>query len=123
MVAAATYIFELTQSQGYSLEYARTAAVNIFVFIELFYLFNCKDLEKSVFKTDILNNKRLLIGVFLMGLAQILFTHTEPMNRAFKSQGLDLSTWLLILLISFGVIFIIELKLLVTNRIFNRRSS
>ena len=110
MLIVSYTMFNYALSSGYSIEYARTIAVNIFVFIELFYLFSCKELQKSIFKTNIINNKFLLLGVGLMSLAQIIFTHTNFMNMMFKSQSLDFQTWIQIIVISFGVIFVIEIK-------------
>ncbi|MDD2448988.1 MAG: cation-transporting P-type ATPase [Sulfurimonas sp.] len=110
MLAASYAMFNYALSSGYSEEYARTVAVNIFVFIELFYLFNCKELQRSVFKTNIFNNSYLLIGVTLMALIQISFTHLEFMNTIFKSQPLDISTWLQIIVIAIGVMFVVEIK-------------
>ena len=81
MLLASYFVFNHALSQGYTTEYAQTAAVNIFVFIELFYLFSCKELEKSVFKTNIFNNSYLLIGVAVMVLVQITFTPCKFYER------------------------------------------
>lgn len=121
MLLASYMMFEYSIYLGHSIEYARTVAVNIFVFIELFYLFNCKELEKSVFKTNIFNNKLLLLGVALMGLSQIAYTHTEFMNAIFKSYSIDVSTWVEILIVSAGVMFVVELKRTVEKRFFSKR--
>lgn len=110
LLAASYGMFNYAIASGYSHEYARTVAVNLFVFIELFYLFNCKELERSVFKTNIFNNPFLLIGVSLMALMQLSFTNLEFMNTTFKSEPLDLITWVEILFISFGVLFVVEIK-------------
>ena len=110
MLVTSYTMFHFALTSGHSIEYARTVAVNIFVFVELFYLFNCKDLRKSIFRTNIFNNRFLLMGVILMAFIQVLFTHTNIMNTMFKSQALDIGMWINILLVSFGVIFIVELK-------------
>ncbi|MBA3026869.1 MAG: cation-transporting P-type ATPase [Sulfurimonas sp.] len=110
MLIASYLMFNYAIASGHSIEYARTVAVNLFVFIELFYLFNCKELHKSVFKTNIFNNKLLLLGVSLMAFAQVTFTHAGFMNTMFKSEGLDLSSWLQVIAISFGVLFVVETK-------------
>ena len=110
MLIASYLMFNYALEQGYSEEYARTIAVNIFVFTELFYLFSCKELNISVFKTNIFNNKFLLLGVGLMALSQIAYTHVGFMQSMFKSEALELQTWMQLLLISVGVLFIVELK-------------
>ena len=110
MLIASYTMFNYAIQNGYSVEYARTIAVNIFVFVELFYLFSCKELNNSVFKTNILNNTYLLIGVGLMTFVQVLFTHVGFMNMLFKSEALEIQTWAQILAISFGVLFVVEIK-------------
>lgn len=96
-------MFNYALSSGYNEEYVRTVAVNIFVFIELFYLFNCKELQRSVFKTNIFHNLYLLIRVSLMAIVQFSFTHLEFMNTIFKSEPLDFS-------ISSSALFVVEIK-------------
>ncbi|MCF6310405.1 MAG: cation-transporting P-type ATPase [Sulfurimonas sp.] len=117
MLIASYAMFNYAISNGHSVEYARTIAVNIFVFVELFYLFSCKELQKSVFKTNIMNNKFLLLGVVLMSFAQITFTHAGFMHTMFKTEALDAQTWLQILLISFGILFVVEIKRFIDSKL------
>lgn len=114
MLLASYFMFEYVLSIGHSLEYARTVAVNVFVFIETFYLLSCKELNASIFKINLFNNRSLLFGIVLMSLSQLLYTHSSFMNAVFESQSIDLSTWAQILVVSSGVIFIVEMK-----RVFN----
>jgi len=116
MLVASYSMFNIALENGHSIEYARTVAVNIFVFVELFYLFSCKELQKSIFKTNIFNNKLLLLGVALMSFVQITFTHASFMNIMFKSEGLNLATWAEILVIGIGVIFVVEIKRYIENK-------
>ncbi|QOY52915.1 cation-transporting P-type ATPase [Candidatus Sulfurimonas baltica] len=120
MLVTAYGMFNYAIANGHSVEYARTVAVNIFVFVELFYLFNCKELENSVFKTDILNNKLLLLGVGLMIFAQLIFTHVSFMNIMFKSEALDIQTWIGIFVIASGVLFVVEFKRFIESIIVNK---
>jgi Ca2+-transporting ATPase len=117
MLITSYMMFSYMLTLGHSIEYARTVAVNIFVFIEIFYLFSCKQLELSVFKTNIFDNKFLLLGVGLMVILQLLFTQSRFMNDIFKSEPLDLKTWLSIVVISFGVLFVVEIKKTIESKI------
>ncbi len=117
MLIAAYIMFNHVISSGESVEYARTVSVNIFVFVELVYLFLCKDLQKSLFKTNILNNKFLLLGVLLMSIVQITFTHADFMNIIFKSEALDIQTWMKIIAISLGVIVVVEMKMFIGSKL------
>lgn len=117
MLIASYYMFNYVIESGHSIEYARTVAVNIFVFTELFYLFSCKELNTSIFKTDIFNNRFLLLGAAMMALFQVAFTNVEFMQMMFKSETLEIQTWIQILVISFSVLFLVELKrVFVKNR-------
>ncbi|MEA1891840.1 MAG: cation-transporting P-type ATPase [Campylobacterota bacterium] len=116
MLVASYTMFNQAIAQGHNVEYARTIAVNIFVFVELFYLFSCKELQTSIFKTNIFNNKLLLLGVALMVFVQITFTHADFMHTMFQSESLDMKTWGDILLISFGVVFVVEIKRFIEKR-------
>jgi len=110
MLIVTYFLFNYLLSFGHSVEYARTAIVNIFVFIELFYLFSCKELERSIFKINLMNNKLIFLGVFLTVLLQILFTHTAFMHHLFKSEGLDMLTWVQVIVISAGVMVVVEVQ-------------
>ena len=118
MLVTSYSMFNIALANGHSVEYARTVAVNIFVFVELFYLFSCKELQKSIFKINILNNKFLLLGVGLMILVQITFTHAHFMQVMFQSEGLDMQTWSEILVTAFGVIFVVEIKRYLESKFF-----
>jgi Ca2+-transporting ATPase len=109
MLIASTIVFEYYISIGMSEEYARTVAVNIFVFIEIFYLFTCKNLNKSTFKINPFDNTYLLYGVGMMFILQIIFTNNFFMNSAFSTTSISLNSWVLIIFISSIIIFIVEI--------------
>ncbi len=89
---------------------ARTIAVNVFVFGELFYLFNCRSLKQSAFKDKFLENKFIIIGVSLMIFLQILFTYLPLMNMAFHSAPILLLDWVAIITSGFIIFIIIEIE-------------
>ncbi len=118
MLIASTIVFEYYIWVGMSEEYARTVAVNIFVFIEIFYLFTCKNLHKSTFKINFFDNSYLLYGVCIMFILQLIFTNSSFMNSAFSTTSISLNSWVLIIFISFFIIFIVEvLKYLLFYRV------
>jgi cation-transporting P-type ATPase F len=90
-------LFEWELAQGKSEAAARTSAVNVFVFGELFYLFNCRSLEHSMFRLGVFSNRWLLVGVLLMILLQIGFTYLPFMHAAFASAPIGVTEWLWIL--------------------------
>jgi Ca2+-transporting ATPase len=110
-------IFEWELQQGSSMAAARTCAVNVFVFGEMFYLFNCRSLRHSPFKLGLFSNRWLLAGVSLMILLQLLFTYLPAMNTAFGSEPISLQEWGMIISASFIVYIVIEFEKWIRRRI------
>lgn len=97
LVAGAFGLFEWVLSQGQSLEIARTVAMNMFVFGELFYLFNCRSLRYSMFQLGVFSNRWLILGVTVMTGLQLLITYAPFMNLLFGTAPIGLVEWGLIL--------------------------
>ena len=90
-------LFEWELLHGESLIAARTSAVNVFVFGELFYLFNCRSLQYSMLHVGIFSNLWVIFGACSMILLQLLFTYWPPMQRLFGSAAIGYNEWLLII--------------------------
>ena len=73
LVFGAFAVYELTIIDGNSIEEARTAAVNLIVFGELFYLLSCRSLKHSMFKVGVFSNIWLIIGVTAMVFFAVIF--------------------------------------------------
>ncbi len=108
LLAGSFGLFEWQLQHGSSLEAARTGAVNIFVFGEIFYLFNCRSLRYSMFRIGLFTNRWVLGGVSIMVLMQLLFTYLPVMNRAFGSSPIALREWGIIIAASTVVYCVIE---------------
>ncbi len=78
--------------------HARTVVVNVFVMVELFYLFNCRSLTKSMFQLGVFSNLWIWVGVGSMVALQLLFTYAPFMNRFFHSAPIGWDAWWRILL-------------------------
>jgi magnesium-transporting ATPase (P-type) len=101
-------LFEWALSQGLSEDAARTIAVNVFVFGELFYLFNCRSLTRSMFAVGLFSNRWLLAGVAIMIVLQLAFTYVPLMNTIFHSAPIDPVWWLPILAVGLAIHLIVE---------------
>jgi len=93
LLVAAYGLFEWAGQRGLSDDVARTIAVNVFVFVELMYLFNCRSLTKSIFRVHPFSNRWVLGGVALMIALQMLYTYAPFMNTAFSSASLEAWMW------------------------------
>ncbi len=103
-------LFEWTLSHGASEAAARTAAANVFVFGELFYLFNCRSLTHSMFSVGVFSNRWLFVGVIIMVVLQLLFTYLPAMQRVFGTASLGVGEWLLIMAVSITIYSVVGVE-------------
>lgn len=87
---------------------ARTVAVNVVVFTEMFYLFNCRSLTRSPWAIGFLSNRWVIVGSLGMAACQMLITYVPAMNRWFDTAPITGSEWLKVLGVSFVAYVLIE---------------
>jgi len=97
LLTGAFGLFKWNLLQGHSLETARTVAVNMFVFGELFYLFNCRSLRYHMFRLGVFSNPWLIIGALTMTVLQLFLTYSPTMNLLFGTTPIGPAEWVLIL--------------------------
>jgi len=97
MLAGAYGVFLWERQRADSIEAAHTAAVNVFVMVELFYLFNCRSLHHTMFHIGVFSNSWIWRGVSAMVGLQLLLTYAPTMNRLFHTGPSDGAAWMLIL--------------------------
>ena len=94
LLAGSFGLFLLQLEQGHTLAEARTVAVNVFVVVEAFYLFQCRSLERSALSIGFFSNPAIWVGVATMAALQLLLTYTPLMNRLFATAPIGLQAWL-----------------------------
>ena len=110
LLAGAFGLFLWVQSTGGTLEEARTVAVNVFVMVELFYLFNCRSLRRSMFQLGLFSNPWVTWGVITTMALQLLFTYASPMNFLFHTAPISLETWIPIVGVGVASYVIVEVE-------------
>lgn len=100
LVAGAWWLFEWELANGATLPEARTAALNLFVTVEAFYLFSCRSLTQSAWRIGIFTNRWLMMGVAAQTVAQLSITYLPAMNTVFQTAPLDVGVWLRIFAIA-----------------------
>jgi len=96
LLAGSFGLFEWALLSGASENEARTVAVNVFVIGEIFYLFNCRSLTRSMFSLGVFSNPWLVLGVAVMVLLQLGLTYLPAMNAVFHTAPIGLDAWGLI---------------------------
>lgn len=100
LVAGSWWLFEWELANGASLAEARTAALNVFVVVETFYLFSCRSLTRSAWRIGLFSNRWLLVGVTVQAIGQLAITYLPAMNTIFGTAPIDGGVWLRILAIA-----------------------
>ncbi len=98
LIIAAYSVFEFKKSLGVETTAARTAAVNVIVFGELFYLFACRSLTLSMFHVGLLTNRWLWGGVLITTILQLSLTYVPLLNSAFETAPMSWRAWGLVLI-------------------------
>lgn len=110
LLAGAFSLFIYEKQLGATIEEARTVAVNVFVMAELFYLFNCRSLTKSLIGMGPFTNPYVIAGSLGMIVLQLLYTYTPTMNLLFHSAPIGPDSWIRILAVGVTVLIIVELE-------------
>lgn len=114
--------FEWALKQGFSDAAARTVAVNVFVIVELFYLFNCRSLTKSMFALGLFTNRWIVVGVTTMIALQLAFTYVPLMNHLFHTAPIGWDAWWRILLTGVVAYVIVGIEKWLRRQWVQRRS-
>jgi magnesium-transporting ATPase (P-type) len=93
LLAGSFGLFLLELKQGHSLPEARTVAVNVFVMVEMFYLFNCRSLSRSFWSLGIFSNLWVWGGIASMLALQLLLTYWPLLNAVFQTAPIGWQEW------------------------------
>ena len=100
LVAGSWWMFQWELTQSASLAEARTAALNLFVVVEAFYLFSCRSLTRSAWRIGLFSNRWIILGVTVQALGQLAITYLPAMNTIFHTAPIGADVWLRILAIA-----------------------
>jgi len=83
---------------------ARTMAMTQMVVFQFFHLFNCRALDRSIFRIPLFSNPFLFLSLMAALLAQLAVLYWTPLQTVFRTVPLDLSDWFLIVAVGSTVI-------------------
>ena len=99
---------------------ARTAAFTVLVLAQLFNCFNSRSDRVSAFR-GLFTNRWLWAAIALSLALQVLVVHVPILNRAFGTTPLSAADWALCAALASSVLWLDELKKLLTRRVSPRR--
>ncbi|HDR16798.1 MAG TPA: HAD family hydrolase [Desulfobacteraceae bacterium] len=109
MSAGVVINFSSALDDGYSLERARTVAVTTMVLFQFFQAWNSRSEIQSVFRMNPLSNPLLFYGTVAAFLAQIAVIYHPAFQWIFRTESLDASDWIRVILVSLVVVLAVEI--------------
>ncbi|MBS1143821.1 MAG: ATPase, type [Proteobacteria bacterium] len=110
LLAGAFGLFLVELAQEHSLAEARTVAVNVFVMVEIAYLFNCRSLTGGFWQQGLFSNPWIWAGIGAMIVLQLAMTYLPAMNRVFATAPIGLTEWLEILAVGLTCSLIVGIE-------------
>lgn len=120
LCAGAFGLFDWELRNGAPEEQARTVAVTVFVLGELFYLFNCRSMTRSIFKLGLFSNLWIWVGISVMLALQIMFTNLPVMNSLFHSAPIGWEGWARALAVGLVIYVVVEIEKMLWARFGSR---
>jgi Ca2+-transporting ATPase len=117
LLAAAFGIFEWAEARGLGDAGARTAAVNVFMSVQVFYLFACRSLRRSLFTYNPFGNRIVILGVLVVIGLQVLFTYAPFMQVAFNTEAMSGAEWGAVALIGLATMVFMDVVGVVLRRL------
>jgi len=109
LVLASFGLFLWETARGTDLETARTAAVNMLVMGQIFYLFNCRRMTDSVLSREgLFGNQYILQAIAVLLVLQALFTYLPWMQQLFGTAPLAADTWLITIIAGVVLMLVVE---------------
>jgi calcium-translocating P-type ATPase len=102
-------VFSYAMQQGYSIELARTMALNTIVIMEIFHLLFIRHLFAKQFSFNYFSGaKALWVAISITLLGQLLITYTPSLQAIFETRSIALFDGLFIFFVGAMLLFIIE---------------
>ena len=115
LVIGAFGLFKLTLRGGNE-DLARTVAVNVFVFGEMFYLFSCRSITHTFWTLGFRTNRFLWAGVAFMMTLQLIYTYVPFFNAVFQSAPMGLQEWGMVLSSGLLIFIVVEMEKWIRRR-------
>ncbi len=108
VLVACAYFLYFRYSDNETL--ARTIAMNVIVFFEIFYLLGSRSIDLSFVETLKFRNITIYLGILAMIILQLVATYSPHFNAILHTTPLEAKMWFEIVVVSCLVFFLVELE-------------
>jgi Ca2+-transporting ATPase len=96
---------------------AQTMAVTTVVFFQVFYMFNCRSLNESIFQIGLFSNAKVFVGLIAIIVLQALFIFWGPMQIVFSTHSLSVADLALSAAVGASIIPIVSIEKVIRSRL------
>eukprot|EP01034_Spumella_vulgaris_P022518 gene22518-28651_t len=115
-------VFHWAEGRGLSLHALRTVSVNTLTMMQVFYVFNCRNLRHNVGPRRLFGgNPWLYVGILAVAVFQVVFTYAPPLQYIFGSAAIDGISWGKVVLFSMAVFVLVEAEKVLSTLLAHRR--
>jgi magnesium-transporting ATPase (P-type) len=104
LAAGTLAVFLWTLENTGDLDTARTMAMTQMVVFQFFHVFNCRSLDRSIFRVAFFSNPLLFLSMVAALLAQLAVLYWAPLQAVFRTVPLDAAQWAVVLVVGTLVI-------------------
>jgi magnesium-transporting ATPase (P-type) len=104
LVVATLAMFWWTLRTTGDMRLARTVAVTQMVVLQFYHVFNCRSLDRSVFRIPFFSNRFLFLSMVAVTLAHLAAVYVPFLQRVLRTTALSAPQWGVILLVGLVVI-------------------
>ncbi|MEE9340370.1 MAG: HAD-IC family P-type ATPase [Thermoplasmata archaeon] len=123
MLVGTLGIFQLYTYLGHEVREARTVAFTTLVMFQLFFVFSVRSPRQPLSLRSFLSNPKLVLAVLVSAILQLIVVYLPPLHSVFDTASLGILEWVMILLVSSSVIFIIEGYKVIRSRMLDNVAS
>ena len=111
LVVGVFWLFIFVSHKFFAVTIARTMAVNMLVFGEIVYLFNCRNLKNSsLHLKTFYGSKPVLLAIGVVILLQLGFTYVPMLQNFFGTTAIGFSHWVYIIIAAVLFFSLVELE-------------
>ncbi len=100
-----------------ALSEAQTMAVTSIVFLQIFYMLNCRSLRESIFNIGVFSNPTVFLGIGILLALQLSYVHLPFMNNLFGSTALSFHSWVESALFGAVVLPVISIEKIIRKKV------
>ncbi len=111
LISISAFVLEAwLQPRGYSAEFIRTVLLQMLVTAQWAYMLNCRNADGFSLDRGLLKNRGIWLVTLVLIVLQAIIIYVPLMNTLFGTRPLPINYWMISLIVSVIIFFIVEIE-------------